>query len=81
MISCDVHNYDVHFSFTACSHYKATKPSWRELEYFNLFLSAQLSAFEHSEFCDTGYMSRALPGMRSLVMKMIMQMSKVQALK
>ena len=59
------------------SHYEANKPSWRELEYFILFLSTQLSAFEQSGFCDTGIMSKTLPGMRSLVMKMIMQMSKV----
>lgn len=42
-----------------------------------MFLSVQLSAFENSKFCDTGIMSRTLPGMRRLVMKMIIQMSEV----
>ena len=64
-------------TFVHCSHFKATNPSWKELEHFILFLSAQLSAFEESGFCDTGDMSTSLPGMRKLVMKMILQMSKV----
>ena len=57
--------------------YKAKHPSWRELEQFISFLSVQLFAFEKSPFCRTGDMSKNLPGMRSLVIKMMIDMSKV----
>ena len=42
-----------------------------------MFLNTQLSDFESSKFCDTGDMSKNLPGMRRLVLKMMIQMSKV----
>lgn len=59
------------------SFYKAKQPSWREFEHFILFLSEQFTAYNNSGFLEPAVEREYFPGMRTLVMKLMIQMSKV----
>lgn len=58
-------------------YYTADSPSWRELEQFVLFLYEQLSALDNSDFLEPGDMLKLFPELRTLVIKLIIKMSKV----
>ena len=53
-----------------------SNPSWAELVHFASFLNAQLEISERSIFCDINIMGEDLPGIKSFVVRFLIQMSK-----
>ncbi len=51
-------------------------PTWMELKHFALFLNAQLLSSEKSNFCNSELTSEIFPGMKTFVVKFLIQMSK-----
>ena len=52
------------------------QPTWMELTHFASFLNAQLRASEMSNFCNPDLMREDFPGMKSFVIRFLIQMSK-----
>ena len=52
------------------------QPTWMELTHFASFLNAQLHASEKSIFCDPDLIGEDFPGMKSFVIRFLIQMSK-----
>jgi len=51
-------------------------PAWTELTNFASFLNAKLSSSEHSIFCNSDLMREDFPGMKTFVIKSLVQMSR-----
>jgi len=51
-------------------------PTWMELTHFTSFLNAQLRSSETSIFCNADLMREDFPGMKSFVIRFLIQMSK-----
>ena len=58
-------------------HCGIKNPSWAELRHFVKFLNIQLKSCEQSIFCDESLVGDVLRGLKSFVVKFMIQMSRV----
>ena len=70
-------SYDLPLIF--CTRHCGIKnPSWSELRHFVKFLSIQLKSCEQSIYCDESLVGDVLKGLKSFVVKFMIQMSRVR---
>ena len=60
-----------------CSYCGVKDPSWAELRYFVWFLDQQLESCEKSVFCDEEFVGDVMAGLKTFVVKFMIQMSRV----
>ena len=61
---------------TLLQNFCIKKPTWSELTHFASFLNTQLSSSERSIFCNPDLMREDFPGMKTFVIKFLIQMAK-----
>ena len=62
---------------SVCSFCGVKNPTWSELSHFVTFLSIQLRSCEKSDFCKEEFIKDAMSGLKTFVVKFMIQMSKV----